>query len=567
MAEVFSTLALLEAYNKRQAENKAMKSERLSKALTGNPHGPYIMPKDMPFEPVRPGEQEKGAFPVVINGKVHTMHSKPQVPPGYRLKEKDGSTAAYKVLKWKVNEDAKGHVTYSPEKLANKPNKQHTDNYLRAFEAYKRAQDDYDYVDKKGRHIKGPQWESYNRRYTDYLNKMAAYAERIEARDERVRTAPVKKAQAAFERKQASASRKKRKAELERAFHGRITPEAYAGLSPWNPMYGEYKKLTKAQLKSIGADYSKVKKPKKKTIHLADGTTAQVIDSELGVPLGFSQMYGYRGASDTITGSDGKTSQDYAEHAFDGKHKTSKWSGDCGHITGLEYSTYFQLLKVNFRAGDVVIYYRVPSTVAAELLHFAETGQETTNTFDGTQRHVLGVRFWDLIRIRGTKHGSRYRFEYQNKVEGSGGPLGRPSSGEYNTVPALEGREFAGYDTDKLKEWVDEYFRQHGRRPSPDEYKDKIHDLHSEYNGMRRTAGYKYDKNGKLVYTNVKTGIDPASIDELDEYFDTRFNRDLANKNISRQRLQKAYNEYSDMSKDIDEENITKLLREAGVDI
>lgn len=561
MAEVFSTLALLEAYNKRQAENKAMKSERLSKALTGNPHGPYVMPKDMPFEPVRPGEQEKGVFPVVINGEVHMMHGKPQVPPGYRLKEKDGSNAVYKVLKWDVDKNDKGHViSYKPKKLANKPNKQYTDSYLRAFEAYKRAQDDYDQQ-------KGPQWESYRKRYEDYLSRVAAWNERADAHEERVRTAPIKKAQAAFERKQTAASRKKRKAELERAFHGRITPEAYAGLSPWNPMYGEYKKLTKAQLKSMGADYGKVKKPKKKTIHLADGTTAEVIDSELGVPLGFSQMYGYRGASETVTGKDGKTSQDYAEHAFDGKHKTSKWSGDCGHITGLEYSAYFQLLKVNFRAGDVVIYYRVPSTVAAELLHFAETGQETTNTFDGTQRHVLGVRFWDLIRIRGTKHGSRYRFEYKDKVEGTGGPLGRPSSGEYNVVPALAGREFAGYDTDKLKEWVDEYFKQHGRRPSPAEYKDKIHDLHSEYNGMRRTAGHKYDEDNKLVYTKVKTGIDPVPVDELDEYFDTRFNRDLASRKINRQRLQKAYNEYSDMSKDIDEENITRLLREAGVDI
>lgn len=408
-------------------------------------------------------------------------------------------------------------------------------------------------------------WESARQNaMNDYVDRFWKWYERTEAREQAnaIRDEQKKKRQ---EAKQKHAARK---AELDRVFHGRIDSESYAGLSPWNPMYGDFKKLTKKQLEAMGANYQGVKSPKKKTIQLADGTTAEVIDSELGVPLGFSQMYGYKGASETVTDENGMTSTAYAEKAFDGKHKTVK-SGGCGHIAAIEYSRFYQLLKVTFARGDVVIFYRVPAAVAGELLHFAETGQTSTNTFDGSVRHVLGIRFWDLVRIRGTKHGSRYRFEYTDKME-AGADNGRPREYVYERTIGEHGVT-PGYDTNELKDWLAEYRQEHGHNPSPNEFAEKTKELRmsSSAEGIadRKEHGTSYNKRG----TKVKI-TDLTDFDTLNDYFDGgEYNKDLSNKQYSNSALTKAYNMYDSLldkkASDITQSEvneITKMLSRAG---
>ena len=90
--------------------------------------------------------------------------------------------------------------------------------------------------------------------------------------------------------------------------------------------------------------------------------------------------------------------------------------GDTGHIIKLEYAVLYKVLRVTFRkpskGGQVVAYLNVPAPVAGELLYLAESNQTQVSANSGTLRHVLGMRFWDLIRIRGTIHGTRYPFNY-----------------------------------------------------------------------------------------------------------------------------------------------------------
>ena len=92
--------------------------------------------------------------------------------------------------------------------------------------------------------------------------------------------------------------------------------------------------------------------------------------------------------------------------------------GDTGHITKLEYAVLYKMLRVTFRKpsrkGQVVVYMNVPTPVAGELLYLAE--YNPTQMSGSTFRHVLGIRFWDLIRIRGTVHGTRYTFKYTNST-------------------------------------------------------------------------------------------------------------------------------------------------------
>lgn len=90
--------------------------------------------------------------------------------------------------------------------------------------------------------------------------------------------------------------------------------------------------------------------------------------------------------------------------------------GDTGHIIKLEYAVMYNILRVTFKkpssGGQVVAYMNVPNPVAGELLYLAEANPTQVSANSGTIRHVLGMRFWDLIRIRGTIHGTRYPFEY-----------------------------------------------------------------------------------------------------------------------------------------------------------
>ena len=90
--------------------------------------------------------------------------------------------------------------------------------------------------------------------------------------------------------------------------------------------------------------------------------------------------------------------------------------GDTGHIIKLEYAVLYKVLRVTFRkpskGGQVVAYLNVPAPVAGELLYLAESNQTQVSANSGTLRHVLGMRFWDLVRIRGTIHGTRYPFNY-----------------------------------------------------------------------------------------------------------------------------------------------------------
>lgn len=83
-----------------------------------------------------------------------------------------------------------------------------------------------------------------------------------------------------------------------------------------------------------------------------------------------------------------------------------------GHIIGLRYSPTYQLLEAEFEAGATVVYFRVPKEAYSELKSIAESGRTFIDK-KGKTRHLLGKEFWDIIRIRGQRTGSRYRYAYQ----------------------------------------------------------------------------------------------------------------------------------------------------------
>ena len=532
---ISEALQRADAVHKLQKEAKKLHAQRLSDALTGVPHGPYVPPTNKAWVPARPGEFVDDSpfvypFDVTYDGERHRFGNIPRIP-------------AHEVRGYKKKKTPKGTVEVT-DLIGYKPilNGRNANRYMKAYKAYLQALNDYD-------NGEGQQWETYKKRYADYEKKLGAYNERINKRDT-AREDRANKKRIARNRKMAKNAFTK-----SQDWNG----VNYAGYAPWSDKYGEFKRLKSKEYKDIGANYHVMKHPPKKTITLSNGRRVRVIDSDLGVPLGFSQMFGYNGASEVASDEKtGLTSADYVEEAFSGKHKTHDWEGDCGHIVGVHYSAYYQLLQINFRTGDTCTYFRVPSTVAGELLTFAKNGSLMHSAVDGTDRHALGIRFWDLVRIRGTKHGSRYRFEY-----GSGGSMSSyQRKWAYAPVMQLDGGQ-SGYDIEKLKTWKENYVKEHGRMPSPDEFKDKIAELHVESGGKRNT-GMSDDMYVEGKYQRVAQSYDPVDIDMLDDYFENRYKQDLGYKSIDSKKLQQAYAMYNNMDLDLDANEIAKIIRSAG---
>lgn len=111
----------------------------------------------------------------------------------------------------------------------------------------------------------------------------------------------------------------------------------------------------------------------------------------------------------------------YVAEAFSSGANVSSQQTTGGHIVLLEYSPMYKILRVTFEKmateGNVVAYMNVPSTVAAELLSLARSGSTQYSSVDGHMRHVVGMRFWDLIRVRGYIHATRYPFEYVHDAD------------------------------------------------------------------------------------------------------------------------------------------------------
>lgn len=95
-----------------------------------------------------------------------------------------------------------------------------------------------------------------------------------------------------------------------------------------------------------------------------------------------------------------------------------------GHIQKIEYNVNTYMMRVTFggKGGpngtasreDVCLFYPVPDEVAGTLLVHAESKTTRGNYTTGRKRpkHLVGIEFWNLMRIRGQRYGAKIPFEY-----------------------------------------------------------------------------------------------------------------------------------------------------------
>lgn len=186
-------------------------------------------------------------------------------------------------------------------------------------------------------------------------------------------------------------------------------------------MHKSYRRVTKKSLQNAGMQYSMSrgyynnednewgplpKKPETKKLRLANGRLVTVTDST-GSGYEYNAILKDEELAEYIDTANFK-------YAIDG----------CGHIARLEYAPYRMMMRVTFQQqeydghiwgrDDTAIYFRVPSTVFGELYWLAESKSTQGYNDNGSPRHVLGIRFWDIVRVRGSRVAGKFPYTVEH---------------------------------------------------------------------------------------------------------------------------------------------------------
>ena len=249
------------------------------------------------------------------------------------------------------------------------------------------------------------------------------------------------------------------------------------------------------------------------------------------------------------------TPADYIDYAFEKKSQQKQlFTQECsgGHIKALTYNALYMLLMVEFtNRGDVCVFFNLPANVASTLMYLAKNDIMAPPDKHGRERHAVGVEFWNLVRVRGSIHNTRFPFQYTKDFR-TGEPFGR--------------REGVGPDGGVSK-WV------YNRDPLPDKrFKNK-----DEVDARLRTTPLRISRESaerqsrmleneakRTAYAGEDT-FEALTEDDLSYYFDKgQYNKDIAKATgANRKKLQSLYDKY--MSEDYNEpDEIGDLLRKAG---
>jgi hypothetical protein len=149
------------------------------------------------------------------------------------------------------------------------------------------------------------------------------------------------------------------------------------------------------------------KHPKMTTHTLPNGVKVKVVDGDYDAYIGFQKPDKNKTVAMLAEISDAFNLADSDRGKSKRALKVQHRDG-VGHINWLEYNPMRQIMMVEFNTDQaIVVYFQVPKNVWHILSYHAETGGQR---YDG--KHLLGVEFWNYVRIRGQIVGSRYRYVY-----------------------------------------------------------------------------------------------------------------------------------------------------------
>ena len=250
-----------------------------------------------------------------------------------------------------------------------------------------------------------------------------------------------------------------------------------------------------------------------------------------------------------------QTPADYIDYAFEKKSQQKQLiTQECqgGHIKAITYNSLYMLLMVEFtNRGDVCVFFNLPANVASTLLYLAKNNTMAPPDKNGRERHAVGVEFWNLVRVRGSIHDTRFPFQYTK---------------DFRTGEAFGRRE--GYGPDGgVSKWI------YNKDPVPDaRFKNK-----DDVDAKLRTTPFRikredYERQSSMLEEEAKRDsyagedkFESLTEDDLAYYFDKgNYNKDLVRVDGSnRKKLQSIYDKY--MAEDYGEpDEIGNMLRKAG---
>lgn len=117
--------------------------------------------------------------------------------------------------------------------------------------------------------------------------------------------------------------------------------------------------------------------------------------------------------------SNDATLAEFAEETFNPENNRPVLTYEgCGHIKQLKYAPMENILAVTFESGTECTYFKVPDEVAFTLIHFAKSkatsGVHKYGSKAGQPKHVLGMYFWKMIRVKHQRERSNYVWSYGN---------------------------------------------------------------------------------------------------------------------------------------------------------
>lgn len=301
---------------------------------------------------------------------------------------------------------------------------------------------------------------------------------------------------------------------------------AEAGPLPWSESFGAFaykgkgsRKAKQAQ-RTLGLRWNnKLNKWQQNKNHGIEGTKEQWADYYLSDRKLLGDLSDDYKNTHKLTHTSGAA--DYVDYSFSVDKEHVESIEGCGHITSLSYNALTQVLKVAFATnGNVVCYFSVPSTVVGELFEHAKTKDKGYNG-----KHILGTRFWDLIRIRGNIHGTRYQFVYteDNGYVNADGVR----SGEGHS----EGARWAGRRVSDAIEKIDKRVKEDGKKGMTDKAADKYEDaIFDEHNLDRSFVTVINEKHRPItVFRDDANLLSKADRIKLGEAYDAGLDIDQLN--------------------------------------
>lgn len=258
-----------------------------------------------------------------------------------------------------------------------------------------------------------------------------------------------------------------------------------------------------------------------------------------------------------------ETPADYIDYGFSDRQKRNLTTQECkgGHIKRLTYNPLYMLFMVEFsNRGDICVFFNLPANVAAQLMYLAETNTMAPPDKNGKERHMVGVEFWNLVRVRGSLHKTQYPFQYTK---------------DFRTGRAAGRTEGIGPDG-KPSKYIYEWGHKDQRYKVNLEENDAGHDVNTDDTAIYRKTPYRIEREAKRKaelaleeemkrdkYAGEDTKYTYTEKD-LSYYFDEGlYNTDIGRRGVNQKKLREAYDTY--MSEEYDTPNdIMQMIKDAG---